>query len=318
MLEWGLNCLLSKDYKIEGEPEIVVETPWSTVIRFLTSDGCIYLKQTPADLFIEIGIIKTIQKNMPNSLTPMILCENPELHCFLMRSCGDHSLRTRFNGLIEPALLVTGISSYIKILRSFEQNLNALQMIDIPDWRVNQFPQLYVKFLENKALLLDEGLTQVEIDKLMRLIPVIESMCGSLSKQKIKETLVNSDFNENNLVINEKTQQISIIDWGESVIAHPFFSIASHLQSIARRYKLELKGVFLGKIKQQCLSCWSDIADMDELEMIYQNILRVHPIFCALAIHRLQAATANKSKELQNWFVAGFLRMLLKNENTRL
>ncbi|MCS5707915.1 aminoglycoside phosphotransferase family protein [Candidatus Berkiella cookevillensis] len=318
ILEWGLNCLLSKGYKIEGDPEVVVETPWSTVARFLTAEDCFYLKQTPADLFIEIEIIKAVQYNMPSSLTPTILFENAELHCFLMRRCGDHSLRTKFNGTINPDLLISGLNNYFKILRSFEQNLDVLEEIGVPDWRINQVPQLYVKLLENKALMLDEGLRQNEIDKLMRLLPIIESICESLSKQTLKETLVNSDLNENNLVINEKTQQISIIDWGESVIAHPFFSIASHLQSIARRYKLELKGEFLEKIKQQCLSCWRDVAHMDELEMIYQNILRLHPIFCALAIHRLQAATHHKSKEMQNWFIAGFLKMLLESESTRL
>ncbi len=314
IIEWGLDYLTSQGCKLEHPPEIVIETPWSTVIRFLTSKGCFYLKHTPADLFIEPDVIQAIQKKKPDSPIPSILIKSDELNCFLMHSCGDHSLRTKFNGIINEALLINGLNSYIKIMRSFEQNFDTLEAIGVPDWRIDRLPHLYVELIERKALLKDEGLTDNELDKLMRLVPTIKSICGSISEQKVKETLVNGDFNENNLIMNEKTQQISIIDWGECVIAHPFFTIASHLQSIARRYKLELKGQVLENVRQKFISCWSDIANINELNEIYQNILRLHPIFCALAIYRLQAATSNKSKEKQNWFIAGFLKTLLENE----
>lgn len=315
IIKWGTEYLASQGYKLKYPPETVIETPWSTVIRFSTSKSCFYLKQTPTDLFIEPEIIKAIQNNMADSHTPIILFQNHEFNSFLMHSCGDHSLRTKFNGSIDPNLLIKGLHSYIKILRSFEQNFEALQTIGVPDWRINYLPDFYTALMEKNDMLQDEGLTHDEINQLIRLIPKIKSICELLSEQKIKETLVNSDFNENNLIINEETQQIFIIDWGESVITHPFFSIASHLRSCARRYKLELNGPLLENIKQKCLSCWSDVADIKELDSIYDNILRLLPIFSSLAIYRLQTATRNKSKEKQNWFIAGFLKTLLKNES---
>jgi thiamine kinase-like enzyme len=287
------------------------------VIRFLTSTGCFYLKQTPADLFIEPAVIQAIQKNIQDSPTPTMLSKNHELNCFLMKSCGDHSLRTKFNGTIDTELLIKGLHSYINILRSFEQNQSTLQAIGVPDWRLNRLPQLYIELLEKKDVLQDEGLTDDELDKLMRLVPTIKSICEFLMMQKVKETLVNGDFNENNLIMNEETQQLSIIDWGESVISHPFFSIASHLRATARRYELELNGQLLENIKQNCLSCWSDVANINELEIIYQNILRLLPVFSSLGIYRLQVATNNTSKKMQRWFIAGSLRTLLKNESTK-
>lgn len=311
IIEWGSSCLISQGYKVDAS-EIVVETPWSTVIRFSTSKGCFYLKQTPANLFIESKIIEAIQKNIPDSPTPIIIFKNAELNCFLMKNCGDESLRTLFNGVIDEELLIKGLDSYFHILRSFEENRVVLEKIGVPDWRLNHIPQLYVELLEKKTFLIDEGLIHDEIDQLMRLVPTIKSICIFLSEQKVKETLVNGDFNENNLIINKKTQQISLVDWGESVITHPFLSIASHLQSLARRYQLELNGLLLEKIKQQCLSNWLDVAHINELEIIYQNILKLHPIFASLAIYRLQMATHNKSKERQNWFIAGSLKTLLK------
>lgn len=314
IIQWGFDNLDAKGCAPKQPPEIVIETPWSTVIRFSTASGSFYLKQTPKDLFIEPEIIKAIQKNMPNSPTPAILFENHEANCFLMNSCGDHSLRTKFNGTIEPELLFKGLKSYIMIMRSFEHNLDGLLAMGVPDWRIERIPALYVELLEKKDMLQAEGLASDEIDKLMQLAPKIRAIGESIVEGSIKETLMNGDFNENNLIIDESTQQISIIDWGESVISHPFLSVAAHMRNNARRYKLEMEGPLLNNLKQKCLSCWLDIANMSEIDRTYENIQRLLPIFSALALDRLQVATQNKSKEKQNWFIAGCLRTLLENE----
>lgn len=314
IMAWGKHFLEFTGYSIKGDPHIFVKTPWSCVVRYATSAGDFYVKQTPPDLFIETDVIKTIQKNVPHSPTPRIIAINEKSHCFMMESCGDYSLRTKFNGIIDPVLLVQGLKSYISILRSFEHNCDTLLAIGVPDWRMGQIPRLYIELLDQKEMLLEEGLTSDEIEKLKKLVPTIQSISELLSQQNIKETLVNGDFNENNLIINESTQYISIIDWGESVITHPFFTIASHLRSLARRYKLELNAKLLENIKQECLSCWLDVASFNELENIYQQMLILQPIFSVLAIYRLQTATHNKSKQMQNWFMSGFLKTLLENQ----
>ncbi|MGD9592444.1 MAG: phosphotransferase [Candidatus Berkiella sp.] len=313
LIDWGAKALSDKGAILEHPPETIVETPWSIVLRFLTTNGCFYLKQTPPDLFVELEIIKLIQENIPIASVPSIVMENVHLNCFLMESCGDFSLRTKFKGTIDQALLIKGLHAYIDVMRSSERDLDLFAGL-IPDWRIKQIPGLFVELIENNDLLLDEGLTQDEIQKLKALLPSIELSCELLLKYQVKETLVNADFNENNLIIDEKSQKIAIIDWGESVLSHPFFSIASHLRNNARRYKLALDGELLEKIKQQCLSRWLDVANLNELNAIYQHIENILPIFSTLAIYRLQTATHHKSKEQQNWFIAGFLRTLLDNQ----
>jgi len=313
MIAWAKQELNIQDDKRFNQSKAIVKTPWSNVIEINTQNSSVYLKQTPPDLFVEPEVINFIQKNMSDNATPKVLFINQKLNCFIMNSCGDYSLRTKFNGLIDAELLINGIKSYIKIQRSLEQYFDDVGAINIPDWRINHIPDLYVDLLEKTDILLEDGLTLDEIDQLMRLVPTIKSICESLSKHKIKETLVNCDFNENNMIINEDTQQISIIDWGESVISHPFFTLASHLRNTTRRYQLASKGQLVESIKQNCLSCWSDVVNKNELDEIYQNILRLLPIFSSLSIYRLQAATNNKSKGMQRWFIKGCLQTLLKN-----
>ncbi len=309
LLKWLSDILrtIPLDYK----SNIVVHTPWSVVIKAEMGQDCFYLKRTPSELFIEHQVIDLIQQVIPNAPIAKVLFVNHELHSFIMNSCGHYSLRTKFNGSLDGEWLIKGITSYIKIQRALEPNIDDFMAIGVPDWRIARIPDLYVELLENKEMLIEEGLTPHEIDQLMRLVPKIRAICESLSKYPIKETLVNCDFNENNMILNEDTGQISIIDWGEVVISHPLFSLASHLHNTTIRYKLESKRQLVESIKQRCLSSWLDVADKQTLDNIYHKIQMILSIFVALAIQRLQKATNNQSKEMQRWLINGILQKLL-------
>jgi aminoglycoside phosphotransferase (APT) family kinase protein len=184
----------------------------------------------------------------------------------------------------------------------------------VPDWRLGHLPDIYSSFISKKEILIEEGLSSDEIDRLITLVPVIKSICDSISKHEIKETLVNCDFNENNMIMDEAAGVISLIDWGESVITHPFLSLASHIRNTERRYPLASKEGAMESIKKKCLSCWSDFTGENELEEIYKKIERLLPIFTSLSLYRLQVSTNNKSKAMQRWFIKDFLRTLIRNE----
>lgn len=48
IIEWGCSYLSFHGYTLKNNlPEKVQDTPWSSVIRFSTTDGYIYLKRTP-------------------------------------------------------------------------------------------------------------------------------------------------------------------------------------------------------------------------------------------------------------------------------
>lgn len=308
LIEWARSI-----FKHDCNSTVMVQMPWSVVIKLDTDNKTYYLKQTPPGIYIEAQVLDIINKNTSNILTPKVLHRNSELHCFIMESCGNHSLRTKFDGDLDTYKLISGLESYITIQRDLEGNTSDLLNIGVPDWRVKNFPKLYQDLLSKKDMLIDEGLTEKEIDKLVGLVPKIEGICKEFDGYSIKDTLVNCDFNENNMIIDESSQKISIIDWGESVITHPFFSIASIIHNLARRYELENDGDVLQYIKNTCLSNWQQSASESELEDIYNNILKLIPIYLALSLYRLQDVTNNKSKEQQRWFIRGHLELLLED-----
>ena len=47
IIKWATDCLNSQGYSLQHAPEVLIETPWSNVIRFSTSQHDVYLKQMP-------------------------------------------------------------------------------------------------------------------------------------------------------------------------------------------------------------------------------------------------------------------------------
>src|SRR6185437_4336289 len=84
IIKWAEDCLLSNGYTINNPPESIQKTPYSSVVRFLTSGGYIYLKQTPPTLFLE-PVIMQILHDQFHADVPAVIAINKELHCFLMK-----------------------------------------------------------------------------------------------------------------------------------------------------------------------------------------------------------------------------------------
>src|ERR1700723_3648456 len=119
-LQWGTACLVSKGYSIERAPEIVLATPWSTIMRFTTATGDFYLKQTPPAISKEPQIVELLSDQLHASV-PIVIASNDALHCFLMQDAGNvlrATLKTKFN----PELLCRAIKEYAAIQRSTEDH----------------------------------------------------------------------------------------------------------------------------------------------------------------------------------------------------
>lgn len=65
IIQWGCKCLTSLGYTLKSNlPENVLNTPWSYLIRFETSDAYIYLKHTPELFALEPTIIQILHDQL--------------------------------------------------------------------------------------------------------------------------------------------------------------------------------------------------------------------------------------------------------------
>lgn len=132
-------------------------------------------------------------------------------------------------------------------------HVDAFIDIGVPDWHLNKMHDLYGQAILQKDLLMADGLSELEVNELEKLHQKITGLCQKLSGYAIKETIVQPDFNDNNTLISDNSQNITIIDLGEISISHPFFSLLNCLYQVRKHYVLtECDHDYL-KIKHACL-----------------------------------------------------------------
>jgi hypothetical protein len=228
-----------------------VQTPWSSVVRINTGSDLFYLKTTPALIALESEIIKILHDQF-RAPVPILISHNPELHCFLMKDAGI-SLRSILKKKFDTDLLCKAIEQFTALQITVADHVDDFINIGVPDWRLNKLPELYQQAISQRDLFIADGLSELEVNELEKLLPKITDFCEILSGYAIKETIVQPDFNDNNTLIDDQSKAITIIDLGEISISHPFFSLLNCLHVLKKHHGLTNEDAAYLKAKDACL-----------------------------------------------------------------
>jgi len=289
--EWAIHSLLQKEYKLLGNFEDVQTTAWSSVSRILTSSGYVFLKQTPPLLGLEPIIIQILH-NKFQATVPIIIDINKNLNSFLMKDSGKAFYHFK-NSENRTNLICDGISSYKNIQDKSIPFVKDLIEIGVPDWRIKNLPSLYEELIFQKNLLIEDGFPENEINNLSCTLDKCISLCEELNKFQIPETLDHCDLHGGNILIDEESHAITIIDWGETVITHPFFSLSFFLRGLVRYYSFQENELW------DILFENKTITDKNDLSVLVSWAKKLEPVYSALAFHRL-LLSSDKEKFIQS------------------
>ena len=289
IVQWACKCLSSHGYTLKSNvPENVQITPWSYVVRFATSDGYVYLKRTPELLALEATVIQILWVQF-NATVPKIIAHNAELNCFLMKDAGK-SLRGVLKQKFDEALLCKAIDQFTSLQLAVADRVDVFLDIGVPDWRLDKLPDLYKQLLSQKDMLIADGLSEIEVGELEALIPKVSDLCKKLSGYSIKQTFVQPDFNDNNTLIDDTSQEITIIDLGEIAISHPFFSLINCLEQIKKHHALTDEDDTYLRIKDTCLKNYMNCESKKHLSDAFSTAGILFFIYGALCSYRLMVA----------------------------
>ncbi len=289
IMRWGSKYLASHGYMLKSKlPENIQNTPWSYVIRYTTSSGYIYLKNTPKLLASEAIIIQILRDKFHASV-PEIISHNLELDCFLMKDAGK-PLREILKSQFNEALLCKAIEQFTSLQSSVADHVNVFLDIGVPDWRLNQMPDLFQEVISQRDLLKAEGLLESELSEVENLLPKISNLCQKLSQYSIKETIVQPDFNDNNTLIDNISQKITTIDLGEISISHPFFSLLNCLQQIRKHHGLTDNDDAYHRIKDTCFKNYTDLLSKEHFLDAFEIAQTLWLAYGILAQYRLMIA----------------------------
>ena len=312
-LKWAREQLSIRTRGNNISEQLVSEHSWSVVYRFDTNGKVAYLKIVPKPMALEPAFLQLLH-DIGVTATPELIAANASLGCFLTTACGDKTLRHDFQGQLDIGLVEQAISLYTSIQRLTEKHLANFSLLGIPDWRLNQFPLLYKELITKHDLLLNDGLTDEELMVLDALVPTVQDLCENLASLPIPPTLGHCDFHEGNVVFDSRSHVLSIIDWGETVITHPFFSLNGCLWNITYFYQVSEDSETYRKLRQHCLISWLDVLSEDNLQSAFHWAHQLSGVHAALSYLRIYEATKNQQlsvSEEKRGAISGCLRTFI-------
>lgn len=309
IIQWAKDYLSANGYKILVEPQIMRNMLWSCVIKFDTSKGRIFLKLMTKDFSIEPKILSFLSAYITQK-APNIIALNQDLSCFLMHDYGT-PLRLILKESFNLELYCKALEIYADIQIKTISYVDELLLMNVNDWRLKNLPQLYNDFIKQKEMLLADGLMSFEFDVLNNLTPKLEILCERLAAYKIPETIEHGDFHDNNILI--QGDEIIINDWGDTSIAHPFFSIVSVLESAKRNHQLQESDQFYLNLRNTYLAQWKNYETEDKLLEAFKVAQKIRYFIFALSFSRIQLCEGIDLFPAYKGYVTTSLRDFIKN-----
>jgi phosphotransferase family enzyme len=191
---------------VRGKPKLVRQWPLSSVYRFGTADGPVYLKAVFALFGAEPAVTEALAREGPGEV-PEVVAIDAERGWMLMRELRGKSAR----GL----QALEGMRTTARIQRTWEQR----------DAELTSF-----------------GCRQRGLDEIAAEVPQFAPLCEQLTAFGIPDTLVHGDLHQGNmLVVGDRT---AVIDWSDAAIGHPFLDLAPVLW-IGEEHRDELRDAYV-------------------------------------------------------------------------
>jgi hypothetical protein len=201
-----------------GPPEQVHVRAWATAIRVPTAPGPVWFKANVAELKHEATVALLLARRVPERVPPLI-ADDPDRGWMLMEDAGrrlrevvaDERDLSRWDDILEGAA---------DIARAMEPDVDQLLDAGVPDLRLAVLPEKYAAAVDHD-----------DVDQRFRdAVPRVREMAEELASYGVTETLQHDDLHDGQVFVRDGRQLI--LDWGDAVISHPFFTLSVTLEGV--------------------------------------------------------------------------------------
>jgi thiamine kinase-like enzyme len=281
--------------------------PWSKVSLFKTPKGLVYLKQMAAPFAIEPKILQFMHKNFSTAVTE-VLAINEQLSCFLMKDAGQ-VLRDIQKQNFQTQLFYNALKTHAQIQIASVPFVESFILMSVNDWRLKKLANLYGNFVAREHLLEAAGVNKYEIEMLQNFSPQMQILCEQLSAYNIPETIEHNDFQDNNILIQD--DRITINDWGDACISHPFLSLATALNSAKRNHNFKKTDSRYLQAQNAYLEIWLDYGTIDELRKAFLIAEKLSYFQFSLSFSRIESCVSVEEFSLYSGYMSEALRDFL-------
>ena len=171
----------------------------------------------------------------------------------------------------------------------------------VPDLRLAALPARYANFLRH-----DLPLDPDEVQRLRRFAPRFEELCSDLAAAGVPETIQHDDLHDANLYA--QGDRLRVLDWGDSSVAHPFFSLVVTFRFLDEMNKLPPGDPWFARLRDAYLEPWGRA-----LVATFDLALRVGIFAHAIAWTRQRDHLPEEERpRFDTWFAVVLRRAVLR------
>ncbi len=312
---WVNAELERQGIKMSGPIEQPHSRPWSTVLRVPTTEGDVYLKVVSPVNPHELALLEALSHWRPDCV-PEILSVDANRGCMVMRGAGK-SLRDVIRPTRDIRQWLPVLPIYAELQIEMAQRVSDILALGVPDRRLSVLPGLYEQLLTDVDVLrigLPQGLTSEQYRWLLDLYPRVVEICKQLADHSISEALNHGDFHDDNVFV--RGGRFIFLDWGDSCISHPFYSLRTVLVSAEISLGLEENAPELRPLRDAYLEPWTLYESREDLLTALDLASRLASINGALTWHRLVSRLEGLPREEYAEPVPALLQEFLDAEIT--
>jgi hypothetical protein len=196
-----------------GAIETTHDRPWATVMRVPVAGGVTWFKACAQVQGFEPRLTADLFARWPDRVTEVLAVDEARRWLLL----GDAGIAVGERGN-PPEAWLEALPAYAELQKG--EAAYALDHIrhSVPDLRMAALPAGYERLLRTEL-----PLARDDVNRLRDYAPRFAELCAALAALGIQESVQHDDLHMANLYSDGG--QLRVVDWGDSSIAHPFFSL---------------------------------------------------------------------------------------------
>jgi hypothetical protein len=281
---WIRSALEKNRLQLTGEIEQSHIRSWSTVMTVPTDDGMLFFKASASIFAQEAALTDYLSKLRPEIMPELLAVDIPR-HWMLMRDAGA-PLRQFIRTEKSIARWKDILSLYAGLQKDLAQRVTHLLALGVMDRRLAKLPEMFEELIADESgLMLDQedSLTSEEYSGLRNSADDFARMCEVLASFGIPETLHHDDFHDANVFLRDG--RITFTDWGESAVAHPFFTLVVMMRGVDNSMGVDFSPESK-QVRDMYLEHWISYGTMEELRTIAKLAQRIGYVNRALTWKR--------------------------------
>lgn len=321
---WAAEQLAASGRAISGPIEQPHVRPWSTTLRIPTSAGVVWAKAARPGTAHEVRLLQAFAAwQVPFVLEP--IAADPERGWLLLPDGGPTLRQTRQSRLEGPEDRdledwTHVLRAYASLQRGVEARNEELLRTGVPDGRPDALPGTFARLLDDDAIW--ERVAAAEWDaardaraRLRDLGAWVAARAGELAGSGITTTIQHDDLHDGNVFAGPDGYRF--FDWGDAVVAHPFGTLVTTLNSIAYRLGIDPDGRDLQQLRDVYLEAWTDVSPRAALDEMLEAALDLGRIGKAAAWDRALQGLESDEMDGHGDAPAGWLMDLVERLDRR-